>query len=352
MCNALDKLFANGFNIDEKGPTYQDFALLSLRASLQAYFSTFAAIGRTLSSNDSSDRFNHPAYPLGYLEAYMSAVIHAHHFLELATKQILRREHELLALTAQRDHLVLFKLIRGTALGPNELDDINTPEFSEALARLCALVKAEVVSNSHAHIVATNHAFLQQFNTLRNRLWHRGRFCLHYQPFDELYGRHLLPVLADLASVYPAAGQSAWMYRTLACGIDPIKEIRIEYARTRPPPWSLEKVALLKEMARAAYLVPARIRMHCAQSQAKVLQIRARDQADVEYATDVKVCPVCGFETLLVFSVSQEMITNTDDNPDFVDAVSEVKCTCCTFQVPHTLKNPSAHGFAGIPNIF
>ena len=360
MTRALKDIFSDGFPVQEQHEKHADFALLSLRASLSAYFETYAAVGRNLANVERDDPKFDPKYYYSYTEAYLRAVLHAHHFAELVIKKILRDKYRVLALRVDKLNTVLFDLLDGKNVPDEELQKVNTPEFGESLDRLVALVPGRISSKA-AQQIKDNAALLRKLNVLRNRVWHRGTFVLHYSALDELFGGHLLGLFASIANAYgQGSPKPIWRYTPLACGLDPVDEIVKEYQQASP---SQSKVALLKEMARAAYHAPAyfdpRRHTNARQVIKDVWWMTARkteeakaarlSQSPDESLYDIVICPVCGLKTLLRRA---DMIDPDDVDGKAICLVWEVHCTCCTFTVPNNLGNPTEHGYTQIPDLF
>jgi hypothetical protein len=374
----LGKVLKDGFRIEEPHgyETYPDFAMLSLRASLRAYVETYAAIHRHLSNVERDVPDFGPKYTERYFETYMRSIIHAHHFVELAMKHILR-DHDLLqAKNVPRKRLAirtsLDRLCKLVKAGAHHFVELlvrhilrkHAPQegFRASFDRLCKLVKAGELTSQEAKLVFDNKKTLRKLNELRNSIWHGGTWVLHYNALDTLFGCCLIDVLTSLATTaYAKFPERAWKYEPLACTIDPLVEILEEY-RKNPSSPSAQKVALMKEMARAAYEVPASIWFirgvpaRDTAARRKVLSVNTGVRVKQEHeekakalafstteeqsASDIVGCPVCGVEALLRYDVIVDL-----ENGTTVCYTSEAKCTCCTFSITSDSGDPAAHGF-------
>ena len=114
-----DVLAKDGFTTDDVQRSPLGIALLSLRTGLKAYFSSYRSLRYNISLFDpanTDDRatldFNHFT---PYWEAYSECIVHLHHFFELLVKELLRREHPLLAVDTSGKHEVVYKLAKRKA---------------------------------------------------------------------------------------------------------------------------------------------------------------------------------------------------------------------------------------------
>jgi hypothetical protein len=364
---SLNHIADDGFSLSTPNKQLPDLALLSLRIALRAYFSTYKAMrgslwalrpsmhGMTQEQRQLTSDYHHdPAY----CEAYSQTIVHFHHFAELCVKELLRREHPLLAVDVSRRPRILHALLMKQDIDPLEETELRSVEFSEALDRLCDLIRSrEIRSHRKLHFVLKARPFLDKLNWLRNRILHRGTYVLRYSALDAFVGQYTLPFV-DRALRLPIYSNSKfqWRYPKLDCRTDPIRKLVAEARQTAP---STQRIALLKELGRAAYANPLprgpfrkQTRGIALQETAEVeAQRLAMSEAKEAGAVEVRVCPVCGVEALLVYGdiQSQEFYdsrtgTVVDLGEEFY--TYEVRCLCCTFQIEDELQEGA---FKGLP---
>lgn len=362
--NELKKIIANGFKMNEKDARGIDLALISLKIALKAFFSTYQLLSYNLNTivnpppefNQESLDANHND---SYCEACTEVIVHFQHFAELVCKQLLRDIHPLLSDEPQKDkHVILYKLLHGISLNPDEGLTLRSIEFSEALERLHSLGKKNLIKNANANQFIINHfKTLAELNTLRNRVLHRGIFILRYPALDSFVGKYILPFVMDFMklddfSIY----ENLWKYKSLKCGIDPIVEIIKETAISN---FNIKKIALLKELARAAYVNPLtdnksedilkKILIHKNNKLKNRAERIARIEAEKKYS-EVGNCPVCGVDSLIIYNDNDyEYDDYFQEEIKFAyNYTYEVVCECCTFNINGDLKNASDYGIKNI----
>ena len=353
MASSVEKIAEDGFSLVDRNHKLKNLAMLSLKIALQAYFSTYRSMGHFLHLFGSKKKQHTQAtidhnHTYEYCQYCAETIIHFQHFAELVCKDFLRAEHPLLAIDASRRPVILHKLLKKKAVSERDLEGVHTVEFSETLNRLCALIKDRKLGAGRLDFIVSARPFLSKLNVLRNREWHRGAFILRYPALDKLVAEHMLPFVVQVTSLKEYASLSYfWKYKKLSRGMDPIQEIIATCKRGR---LNIGKVALLKELGRAAYDNP----LHnnpITEYFDKKHKKRAKHLADLEMqagGADVKECPVCGVESLVVFDDVEY------DDPDeesgrwnrAVRYTYEVKCMCCTFEIDNHLKNPKKYGLA------
>ena len=173
-----------------------------------------------------------------------------------------------------------------------------------------------------------------------------------------------------------------WKYKHTECGIDPIKLICIEYQRNQPV--CVGKIAILKEIGRAAYNNPLHDKKVLVQEKdervAKInkqiqgLERRGEEipkrlliskgmvdlsyrripaQYDAPYIEKAKKiakheaeetffrinkCPICGVESLILYDESDSsQDSKTGDKVNYYWVYS-AKCECCTFEIDSKLE--------------
>ena len=329
---------------------------ISIRAGLRDYFSTYRIAGvsqvlsQSLSEAPGYEMFRQENSP-DYLEAYTQTILHIHYGIELAIKELLRQKHPLLASSNLPDGAVLFyRVLRNEPISFEDEENLKSTEFSEALKRIVALDKEKLLDGDLS-IIIKNKILLEQLNTLRNRIIHRGLFVMNYSAFDLVVSAHIIPFLVKILTLPQFENKAnervfsetipSWKYKKLACGIDPQEEIVKIEADTDH---ARKKLALLKELGRAAYDNPldaSESRLAFVGMDNSIHKSRAEQLAKHELtnpnphaydgAHKILKCPVCGIHSLVRY--------NDGDGND-----TEIICTCSTFHVNRSLGNASDYG--------
>lgn len=378
--NDVQKVTRQGFSL--KGKNDLDIAFLSLRVAIKAYFSTYNVIRNKFDPNDPElDKILEGN--IRFCEAYAETIVHFQHFFELIIKDILRREHPLLASRIYSHPTILYKILHNQPLTAEEEQKLQSVEFSDALKSLCELIKNKQIQGFQAlQFIVEHKDTLEELNNLRNRVWHRGAFFLSYTNLDTFIGKFVLPVVdaTNNLSAYKAIG-FLWKYNHTDCGIDPVESIRLEYQRNQPP--SVGKIALLKEIGRAAYINPlhdkkvleqerddriAKIEKEIRELEKRGEQIPKRlliskGMADMPYRMvaeldspyiekaikiskheaekyffEIIKCPICGVESFILYDESDSFPDSDTGAYVSYNWVHSAKCECCTFKIDSKLE--------------
>jgi hypothetical protein len=354
----IEHITKDGFSLPAKWQKLSDLGLLSLRIALEAYFSTYQAIKYHIhlfekTSNLDQDTID-SNHSIAYFNAYAETILHFHHFIELALKNLLRSEHPLLADIASTKPTVLYKLLKGEPLHSEEENELRSIEFKKALERVKEL-EGNFIDTKGLNI-GEQYNWLEKLNSLRNRIWHRGTFVLRYPALDEFVGRYILPFVKKVVNLpeYKEV-EMLWKYKELKCGIDPIEEIINSFKKDEYNP---KKIAFFKELGRAAYKIPysfnndswiGRLLSKIENVKRKKERFAEIEKEETVGLAEVTNCPVCGATSLVVF-YEIEPIPTKDGNPmdgpfqKVLEYSYEVKCTCCTFNIDYELNNPSTYG--------
>lgn len=327
-----DEITANGSLVDDSIPL---MAFISLKTALQSYFGTYQAVSRQW--NDAvSEQPNGEHQSQRYIENYCETILHFQHFAELTCKHILRQDNELLPIASTKNHKLLYKLIKQEPITEDEKSNINTVEFAEALNILSAALDFSSFTKRSDYLFVKEHKDpLFTLNTLRNRAVHRGVFVLNYAALDKFICGEILPFVKSMvASPYFRNNESRWQHSTIGnAGIKVIDSLIGEISDAQTP--RLEKykrIALLKEMGRAAYN-NKKIGGVYKETPISVMIERvnrekiARLEAAAEFASDpetrIEICPICQ---------TQSLILNLEDETPFA-----VACECCTFSLTNQI---------------
>jgi hypothetical protein len=352
----LSRITDDGFRIPDRGGRLLDLGLLSLKIALKSYFSTYRSMKYSLHifepnsgyTQDNIDR----AHGYGYFEACTETIIHFQHFTELFVKEALRKEHPLLANEAASKPLILYKLLKRKPISSSEQENINTIEFREAFTRFISLLDAGDIKDGSLQFVKDYEKPLGKLSVLRNRMWHRGTFILRYPTLDEYIGKYILPFINDISKLRRYSRLvDLWKYNALQCAIDPITEITNALQNNA---YNIGKIALLKELGRAAYTNPIREGPFSKPLNREIIARAERIATGEANGPDVErisICPVCGVKSLVIYS---DIYSNADDLGDG-EVLKEpyeawrytcqVKCICCAFEIHKIdIDNPSTYG--------
>ncbi len=346
------QLLLEGFLLKNAHGKLVNSAIISLKSALRAYFSTYGSMKYSLhlfDDNSSSSRATlEQSHSSTYIELVTETIIHFHHFAELILKDMLSAEHPVLALKTEQKHSTLHRLIMKEDIPDAELGEMHTLTFANSMARLCALINDNRISNSDHHFITHEKSWLKPLNELRNKLIHSGTFVLKYDALDKIVGGYILPFVKRVTdlSEYSDLDQY-WKYQSLDCKLDPIDLILHEFTGDS---YDIGKIALLKELGRAAYLNPLEERSAWNARFNEEIKNRALRSAKAELGepnrNSVLKCPVCGIISLVVFDDIE--LEGEDPNTGVFDKAWlytwQVKCMCCSYEVNHHLKNPKDYG--------
>ena len=292
-----------------------------------------------------------------YCQDYAQAIIHFHHFVELTIKELLRQDHPLLADDASTRPVLLRKMLHNQSLNQNELEQLKTVQFGSSLQRIRKLIRDEVIADyARIQFIAESGHWLESLNGLRNKILYRGTFVLRYTALDAFVGQYILQFVSKALKlpIY-SSSEFEWRYRKLNRRADPIEKIIKEFKRSNP---HTARVALLKELGRAAYENPlprGPVRkqtglrsMHAAEEEALRSASLLVSPPDV---VEIRVCPVCGVESLLIHGGVHFEDDWDERQEELVVYRMEfythaVECLCCTFRIEREIECKSFDGLA------
>lgn len=250
-------------------------------------------------------------------------------------------------------------LIQGS-YNPGLPSDPFSIEFSEALNRLLEIKTVDGMNPvvNEIDFLLQNEVNLRILNKLRNQIWHKGVFYLLYHNFDLFVCEKILPLVKQITGLARYVSDSDWKYKSLSCGSDVINSLITEAQKTNP---DYEKIALLKEMGRAAYCNPLTViekkvgwiskSLETHLNREKIDYAHAKSEAvrNTFFYTDVFKCPVCGQETL----IKHEMIDwydvedeNGKEYPESYYIPQKIKCEMCSFEVMPNIKDLTLCGIS------
>ncbi|WP_458449076.1 hypothetical protein [Fibrobacter sp.] len=334
-------------------------AFQSLKSALIAFFETYQATYSEHSAIDLSNIDRRAKFEISkYKSSYFTAITHFQHFFEYILKATLEKINPIFAEKYdERGFSDIYALVQGLPLSEMSSQSI---EFSDALKRLKKIKTIDVGNPiiNEIDFLLQNEKTLNVLTNLRNRIWHKSLFFLQYHNLDLFIGQNILPLVKQTMALSEYASNETWRYKRLNCGKDPIDEIIAECTKATP---SYEKIALLKELGRAAYCNPLSVISATASplekclveygnSEKKAEHIAKADAVCKEFFfTDVFDCPVCGQHTL----IKHEMIDGfetTDALGNTIEATcyipEKIKCEACSFEVRENIKDLSCCGIA------
>ena len=320
-------------NIDALGwKSDESAALLSLRTALQAYFETYRATYEDFSNPLKFDdailqsEFESDLYK----SLYFTTITHFQNFFELCFKKIL-----------------------------NQFEDVNPHiKFFDVLNHLIQIKENNEIGEIKCYIesLLEKKNDVDFLNKLRNRIWHGGVFYLSYSKLDMFVCQKILPLVTEIVSKEYVSENNLWKYKSLNAGIDPI-DFLIKEASTETP--DMAKIALYKEMGRAAYHNPM-IQMGNCDSMLKkayethmneewIRETRAKTDAVCKefYFADVYSCPVCGQKTLIkheISDVEEGRDEKGNEIPLFYFIPERIKCETCSFEIVSNIIDLEACG--------
>lgn len=339
-----------GFYLGEKRDELRNVGILSLRTSLKAYIATYHAVGgNEIACYESKmkDKIDHPKY----VELAYDSILHFQHFLELYIKEILEKIHPILAIDSAKKHLLTYQLLFGEEPDKKEIEGVKQLEFSDALKRFNELYKKDKIDKKYQFIYDAE-KWIQEVNTLRNRISHRGVYILTYESLDELFGKYILPFLSNLFHADNSFSRDFYFKKTIL-DISPLDEIIKIFRENK---YDIKTVSLLKEMSRATYNNPIeRDSFFKFFNDEKIKKATAiakyHESGNYSFSERIK-CPICGEETLILFS---ETIIINEDNEGNGDGAYEyvynANCSCCEFDIDNQINDDSAT-FIDLKNIF
>ncbi|YCI78865.1 hypothetical protein M1D47_09960 [Bacillus sp. R1-10] len=357
---SIENIVQDGFKISNTRGT-NSLALNSLAIGTKAYFSTYQSVSNYF---DETEEEKH--YGSSYFEKYSETILHFQHFFELMLKDILRNEHEILALKFDSKADILITLINGQNVNSEEIEKIQTVEFGVALERTVALIKNKADTPYTFLTMEENKKALKKLTELRNKIWHRGSYIMRYKALDIFIGKYILPLAIEILEAMEYTKKTSkrqlWKYGENFLDIDPLKEIITEIKMKTP---RYDKVAVLKELGRASY------NSHLGKGFGKIIDdknekahLLAKTELDRIFsrAENILQCPCCGANSLVTY-LAEEVVNweeiEYEENDQLMKMIAtdryeyteKVRCPNCDFHLYHKgLKDLKEYGFEGMPD--
>ena len=318
-------------------------AFQSLKTALRAYFETYRATFENLDNPIDFQRLKKPKELESnlYKSLYFTTITHFQNFFELILKDILEQIDELLVVKWNEKFTAsLYKRIRNQETSHTQSDQ--SIEYSESLKRLLEIQKTNVNDSviKQASFLLKERKTLEKLNTLRNRIWHKGLFYLYYTELDLFVCKEILPLVEQIVNLEWYFKNQEWKYKILSCNIDPIQSLIDEI---RKKSIDFERIALYKEMGRAAYHNPI---ISSNNKSIFAIALATNKNRDIErivnaktkavrnrFMTDVFDCPICGQKTLIKYELDDSSYGEEEDEfyPHYIP--DRIKCETCTFEV-------------------
>jgi hypothetical protein len=330
----IKEIVNDGFFIKDTDPKVKNIAFLSLTMALKAYFSTYKSMSFHFShlKNASPDSDDRDFYSAKYIENACEAIFHLQHFFELFIKEILEKEHILLAIDVKKNHALLYDLIKGINYDESELEKERQLEFSEAFQRIISLIETGRIDNDKYGFIKDSKECLNNVNTLRNRIVHRGVFILRYQALDFLFGKHVFPFLKEVLSLEGNKKRYTQLQGYNELGKFSIIDSIINHFEHEN--YSIPKVALLKEFGRACFENPIRGKLGIGQKEKKRAKLIAEEVSKLEDIGEVLICPVCETESLVKYHDYVETYDcESGEYAGDIQIVYKVTCYCCSLEL-------------------
>ena len=355
-----------GFKVDvfltQSNYKINPIGIISLKRAVKSFYSTYEGLHRHYVVRSTSDECNQ-YYPDSFYENYVDCIIFFQHFFEITIKDLLAHDSELLVTTYRyKDSITpLYNLIHNI---PTDTDNVNSVEFSDALDRIEALVN-KIYPDGSFDFLKKYKKELRELNTLRNKVIHRGRYILNFEELDSFIGKSIFPIINEIF-MHPFYNNltTKWKHKPLSCGIDPFQEILNE---CKNPVINHRKIALLKELGRAAYNRPYRNISWGIYIDKQKKLIEQKILSDAQFETSIPEeyllnyldeCPVCGEMSLMSFNDSTDDYCEDEETGEqFITAhydwIAGVKCIWCSYELDCAyIGDISSFGLNGLTNYF
>lgn len=352
----INDIVNDGFVLHKKDFGVKGMAILSLQIALKSFFSTYRVMRNNFNlcmSQNKNDYF----YSNEYNQVYSKTIVYFQNFFELVIKDFLRMENEMLVLKIQ-DPILIYKLIEKEEVSEEELCGINTLEFNTAYNYFKKLVNTKRIHESGVLDFLTSEEVsltLIKLNNLRNRIIHRGSYVLKYESLDILIARYILPIVKQIIQLDEYSSYNEFCnFQNIYLRIDPIDEM---IDSVKGEEYDFSKLAYMKEIARASYSNPLKNekkvggwanfnKYYNDKVIARTMDI-ALFESKTDDATDIRICPVCGQKTLVIYKEDDADYDIIEGEQVITSAwwVSHLAiCYCCSFEVNRYLKNPKECG--------
>lgn len=180
----------------------KDAAYYSLIIGLTEYFDTYHP--NTLNNHgDAKNKTEiNNKYENGsdYTKNVINIFIHLQHFLELQVKKELESINLLMS-SRIKDPIILEKVLNNKSLSDEEIAKCYSVEMSDAVNRLCRLVKNGLLTTPSSKVLSDNRSTIEFVTDMRNRIMHRGKYIMKYCELDQVMSQHVLVLFKELLSL-------------------------------------------------------------------------------------------------------------------------------------------------------
>ncbi|NMI05795.1 hypothetical protein HF638_17605 [Paenibacillus sp. SZ31] len=315
-------------------------ALTSLTLAMKGFFETYNTLHSFNYNLDNFSELQEKQFCefTDYHENYMQVIIHFHHFIELIIKDALRFHSENLA-NNLRDSKVkeggLLQFLRdGRDIGDINFTD-KSVEYDKSLNRALALPNSSLQG-----ILIQHKEALEEINTLRNMLLHRGARFLLYKQLDEFVVRMILPLVQDI--LYKCEElwdgeeiREYWCYDNDYSDIDPIEELT---NMSKEEVIDHKAIAFYKAVGSALYQKPVGNLLRSIYEEDLIKQIY-----DIQDKSK-KTCFVCSNDTLFLYPDIDYSSTHKLNKGEHYFKSNKAVCTECGLRLYKDVNEPADYG--------
>lgn len=354
-------------------PFYYD----SLRHAIGFYFNTFNTLN---TSYDFYSRGLSPKATQRYKRQFLDeentalTIVSFERFFELFIKDLLfRTNHSLILIPGKPlkkmgPTIDLLDRIKLKSLNPKKFGKkLLTIPFRETIGRFYDLIALQKSHGSNPIVrkfsrIVKDYAFLdsgnykvslQLLNWYRDRILHNGSRLPSLWFLDYFVTQRLVPIIRQVTLADRSKLNDSLFYFVTVTNVDIIEklsEIKYEYKdiknlkKSRETLFNLLKIGHLKELGRANLNMNLFVRRNIQASyeynyrdpKGRGRRFAKVEKLEHEHAKDVKPCPCCGEESLVIYVQPIPDIFNTGENK-----VSWIKCYTCDYHLRHNVGDPS-----------
>lgn len=319
-----------------KNDNKMDMKLLSLQLAISNYFKTYSAMEENLIFVSSGYIYILEKDKIEETEEFFllqaDTIIHFQHFFELIMKNILESIHPLLALDTNKP-LVKYKLINNVKLTNSEEQSLYSIEFSEALETICKLIKYKNRKNetesddlfeklegelgNQYDFFTRYEQQLKALNTFRNRILHRGYFCLTYTALDQFIAKEILPLVKKIIELeeFEIIKEKCWnQYYHNIHNLNCLDKIIECLSNDNIAEENHQLAAFMKALGCAM-----NSKKHTNHTNHNIIKIKLKESQG--FYTNICECPNCGKETLVSYKDYLEEIDEFEGH-DYSDYTS------------------------------
>ena len=288
-----------------------------------------------------------------------------HRFFELLLKDLLGRIDPFLAVKFPMQESDSIKYLNDELSS----DDMQTLEFKKTFDRFKEALKYEKENpDKQEYAFIRNYSFLNDgsLNELakwRNRIMHNGKTLPNIYVLDYLVSQKIIPLVEKVIKEdHEILKNYKLHFSETFTGIRVISEMRkIKYhfkdfedtdpKKIKDMKLKILRLGHLKEIGRATYQLDNLIKhnqsyydSYYTDPQGRNLRFAEAERNNDSFH-DIKKCPCCGFETLVVYRQEFKDILNNNE----MAFISWVNCYACTYSIKENMYDPQNFGYSKIP---